>query len=161
MIPVEEVLGEDSLSSSKRRSKYKSKNKHSGQNQPRTDERASLESSSKVEDYKEEKDRNTVSDLKEEQGPALQQSPQESQEASRETVVMFFKDANAYIEHFESVLSQSQGDIRVNVVIRSQDSISTKKVPSNIFLYTGEVWWNIHKNRELEGYYKKVVNIDG
>ncbi len=145
------------MASSKRRSKYKSKNKHFGQNQFRVDDNPSQEeASSKIEENKKEKVQ------QETQGSKLeQQSSQESLKPFGEVIVMFFNDANAYIEHFESVLSQSQGDIRVNVVIRSQDSISTKKVPSNIFLYTGEVWWNIHKNRELEGYYKKVVNIDG
>ena len=76
-----------------------------------------------------------------------------------EDCVVFFNDANEYIEHFETVLSYGQEDTRLNVVIRSQDSISTKKVPSNIYLYTGEVWWSIHKARQEAGYYKKVLQI--
>ena len=71
-------------------------------------------------------------------------------------VVMFFNDSNEYIEHFERVLSKSQSGTRVNVVIKASEEVSSRKVPSNIYLYTGEVWYNIHKNRQSSGFYHEV-----
>ena len=138
--------------SSKKKSRYKSKNKN--QNVARS-------SSQQPSNEKPEEVKPSGAEIKqEEDGLSKEASVDYGTKQGEDTVVMFFNDANGYIEHFESVLSQSQGDVRVNVVIRSQDNISSKKVPSNIFLYTGEVWWNIHKQREQSGYYKKVVNID-
>ena len=138
---------------SKKKSRYKSKNKN--QNSMRSS--SGLPSSEKQEESKQLLPEEEQKDLTTPQTPS---SSECGVNQGENTTVMFFNDANGYIEHFESVLSQSQGNVRVNVVIKSQDNISSKKVPSNIFLYTGEVWWNIHKQREQSGYYKKVVNID-